>query len=233
MKLEIDPEFEALIPALTEEETADLAASLKRDGCRDAIVVWKGIVVDGHNRYRICTENKIPFKTWELRIGERANVIQWMIRNQFGRRNLTAYARSTLALRLEETLKDRAKANQSAGGRNKSASELLTNSAEAVHIRKAVAQEAKVSEDTIAKVKVIEAKADEETKAALRDGTESVNSAYKKVTGKVPESCGDKVVDRARARIPELIRNLKFQFGNLGIGGKYDSVLDQMLEDAR
>ena len=230
MKLEIDPEFEALIPALTAEETADLTASLKRDGCRDAIVVWKGFVVDGHNRYRICTENKIAFKTWELKIGERANVIQWMIRNQFSRRNLTPYTRSILALRLEESIKDRAKANQvAAGGDKRPSGALLTNDTKALNTRKEVAQEAKVSEGTIAKVKKIEELADDELKSSLASGETKIDAAYKKVTGQV----NDSVEDRARKAVTDLVRKLKFQLGNAGLGGRFEKALDQIAEAVR
>lgn len=52
--LTIDPEFSALGPKLTIEEENFLFASLERDGCRDAIVVWannEDIILDGHNRY--------------------------------------------------------------------------------------------------------------------------------------------------------------------------------------
>ena len=241
MKLEIDPEFEALIPALTEEETADLTASLKRDGCRDAIVVWKGFVVDGHNRYRICTENKIPFKTWEIPLGERSNVKEWMIRNQLSRRNLNAYQRSLLALGLEEIYKERAKQNQrDAGGdkrsqayRESKESKKCVEDVKAVDSRIASSKAMNVSTKTIGMVKVIEAKADDDLKKSIKNGIETVAGAYKRVTGKVPESSGDKAVDRARVRVPELIRNLKLQLGNLGLGGRFDEPLDQIVEAAR
>lgn len=238
MKLEIDLEFEALIPALTEEETADLTASLKRDGCRDAIVVWKGFVVDGHNRYRICTESKIAFKTVELKIGERANVIEWMILNQLSRRNLTAYARSMLAIKLEESYKDRAKQNQIASGgdrksQNANENRFLTESAEPIEARRLAAKKIKVSPGSVAKVKAIEDRASEDLKTALRTGGETIASAYKKLTGKEPVTTGDKAVDRARVRVPELVRNLKLQLGNLGLGGRFDEPLDQIVEAAR
>ena len=63
MELKIDPEFKCLIPDLTPEEYAGLERSLKEEGCRDAIVTWEDIILDGHNRYRICQENDIKFKS--------------------------------------------------------------------------------------------------------------------------------------------------------------------------
>jgi DNA modification methylase/ParB-like chromosome segregation protein Spo0J len=91
MTLIIDPEFAALIPPLQADEYEQLKASLLADGCRDALVVWKGngILVDGHNRYKICSENRIAFNTVEREFTDRDAVADWMIDNQLARRNLT------------------------------------------------------------------------------------------------------------------------------------------------
>lgn len=89
--IRVDAEFRDLIDSLTDEERAQLLANLMREGCRDPIVLWKGerIVVDGHNRIDICTEHEIPFETVELEFANRAAVIDWITRNQLGRRNLS------------------------------------------------------------------------------------------------------------------------------------------------
>ena len=60
--LKIDPEFKALIPPLTPDERAGLEASILTEGCRDALIVWGDILIDGHNRYEICTKHNIPYK---------------------------------------------------------------------------------------------------------------------------------------------------------------------------
>ena len=59
----IDNEFRSLIPPLTDEEYEGLKASILAEGCRDALVLWGDTLIDGHNRYQICTEYGIPFKT--------------------------------------------------------------------------------------------------------------------------------------------------------------------------
>lgn len=53
----IDKEFENLLPPLSEEDYKGLEESIKADGCRDPLVVWGDTLVDGHNRYKICTQN--------------------------------------------------------------------------------------------------------------------------------------------------------------------------------
>ena len=89
MQLIVDPEFKAFIPPLKPEERERLRASLLAEGCRDPIIVWRGIVVDGHNRYEICTEHDIPFATQPLDLPDRQAVLAWMFQHQIGRRNLS------------------------------------------------------------------------------------------------------------------------------------------------
>ena len=64
--LNIDQEFRALIRPLTQKEYNQLEKNLIRDGCIDPIITWDGFIIDGHNRYSICTQNKIPFSVMEM-----------------------------------------------------------------------------------------------------------------------------------------------------------------------
>lgn len=59
--LNIDPEFKDLIPPLTTEELEMLEESIVANGCESPLIVWNGIIVDGHNRYAICHKRGIPF----------------------------------------------------------------------------------------------------------------------------------------------------------------------------
>ena len=63
IELTIDQEFRDLIRPLMKNEYRHLEAALLADGCQEPITVWKGIIVDGHNRYEICTRLNIPFRT--------------------------------------------------------------------------------------------------------------------------------------------------------------------------
>jgi hypothetical protein len=113
----IDPEFRSLIPPLTKEELEQLEQNLIKDGCRDALIVWNDILLDGHNRYEICSEHNITYRTEEKHFRNRDEAKEWIIRNQFGRRNLSAFDRSKLALRLKELIQAKAKEKQrDAGG---------------------------------------------------------------------------------------------------------------------
>lgn len=84
-----DPEFSRFVPPLAPKELELLKESILREGCRDAIVTWNGVILDGHNRYAICTEYDIPFRTEEILLETRDEAISWICANQMGRRNIT------------------------------------------------------------------------------------------------------------------------------------------------
>ena len=87
--LRIDDEFRTIIPPLTKEEYANLEESLRHEGCRDAILVWDDVIVDGHNRYEICRKWNIPYRVIRLKFTSREAAISWICLNQLSRRNLT------------------------------------------------------------------------------------------------------------------------------------------------
>lgn len=67
----IDKEFKSLIPPLGAEELSQLRENIKRDGCRDSLVVWDGLLLDGHNRLEICERHAIPYNTIEIDLDDR------------------------------------------------------------------------------------------------------------------------------------------------------------------
>ncbi len=98
--IKILPELKNLIPPLTEEEFEQLRLNILAEGCKDTLVVAKldneYILVDGHNRYKICAENKVFFKV-ELKDFQNIDAIkEWMVLNQLGKRNLTDLQKSYL-----------------------------------------------------------------------------------------------------------------------------------------
>ena len=171
----IKDEFKKLIPPLAIEEFNQLEKNIIADGCRDPLLTWNGILIDGHNRYEICTKHGLKFSVVEKDFTNENHAKEWMINNQFGRRNLSNYQRSVLALELESVFSDRAKEQQ--GLRN----DIIQISEESKPIVaiKEVAKIANVSHDTIAKVKKIQSTATPEVKAQLNNGEISINEAYK------------------------------------------------------
>jgi hypothetical protein len=58
----VDQEFAALIAPLSSDEYQQLEANLIAHGCRDALVVWRGLLLDGHNRLQICNRHGIAYE---------------------------------------------------------------------------------------------------------------------------------------------------------------------------
>jgi len=85
----IDEQFKFLLPALDEETYRLLEENILEHGCIHPLILWQGILIDGYNRYKICTEHNIPFSTIEMEFESREEVVIWIIETQIGRRNLT------------------------------------------------------------------------------------------------------------------------------------------------
>ena len=182
--LEIKEEFKKLIPPLTSEEFNQLEQNCLAEGIREAILTWNGFIIDGHNRYEIATKWNLDYQTKSKHFKDENEVKEWMILNQFGRRNINGYVRSKLALELEEVFKEKAKENLKASGENfGKGTQISANpiKIKPIETRKELAKVANVSHDTIAKVKVIEAKAPEEVKEKLSTGEVSINQVYQEI----------------------------------------------------
>lgn len=110
--MKVDEEFKALIKPLEPSERAGLEASIVAEGCRDPIVVWDGIIVDGHNRYEICTANGVEFKTTPIEFADRREARIWIRNNQLHRRNLSDGWRAEYALQNKAELEAVAKETQ-------------------------------------------------------------------------------------------------------------------------
>ena len=91
MNLRIDPEFESRIPPLTVDEFQQLEENILADGVIiNPIIVWDGVIIDGHNRFRIVEKHPhITFTTCEREFDDRHDALAWICKNQLGRRNLT------------------------------------------------------------------------------------------------------------------------------------------------
>jgi len=174
--MEILQQFKELIPPLSKEEYKQLEANCLDEGIREPILTWNSYIIDGHNRYNIAQKWNLEFKTESKNFQGEDEVKEWMILNQFGRRNLSNYQRSVLALQLEEVFKQKAKNKQ--GTRNDLTS---SKSLEEVRTHKELEKVAQVSHETVRKVKKIQEKAPEEIKAKLATGEVSINAAYKEI----------------------------------------------------
>ena len=89
-QLKIDPEFEKVIPPISLAEFVQLEENILTEGqILTPIAVWNGVIVDGHNRFKILQKYPhIPYTIKEMNFENRYEVIVWMCNQQLGRRNL-------------------------------------------------------------------------------------------------------------------------------------------------
>ena len=167
--LTVNDKFERLCPPLRDAEREVLEGSILANGCETPLIVWKGkgIIVDGHNRYRICQEHQIPFSYIETEFESVADAQKWIIRNQLARRNVPDYVRCELVLPFEEELKAQAKKRQIRKPQQ-SVKENFPEQKVGSQSRDELGKLAGVSGKTMMKAKKIAQDADEETKEKLR-----------------------------------------------------------------
>jgi len=189
MNITINNELLQYIDPLTANEYAALERSLLAEGCRDALVLWGEVLVDGHNRYEICRKHDIAFQTVQHTSFQSIDdVMLWMIDNQLGRRSVTDFQRGVLALRKRDILAARVRAEMDAAIEAKqgagqsqetsasSGSETSIPSA-AIKSREDIARAAGISSNTIGQIEKIRKTAAPELVEAVRVGAISINAA--------------------------------------------------------
>ena len=184
-------DLKSYIEPLTPDEHDALERSLLAEGCRDALVLWGDVLVDGHNRYGLCRKHGLPFNTVQNpRFQSIEDVHLWMIDQHLGRRSVSDYQRGVLALRKKEIVAARESAAKAAkkdahlraevlgqaepdpiGGEPVAAAEPPIKS------REEVAKAARLSPTQVTMIEKIQKQAAPELVAAVRAGTISLNAA--------------------------------------------------------
>ena len=188
MNIVVNPDLQAYIDPLTPEEYAALERSILAEGCRDALVLWGEVLVDGHNRYGICQKHGIPFQTVQnTRFTSMEDVHLWMIEQHLGRRSVSDFQRGVLALRQREIVAARreralaqapADAPDAAPGTDATTPDGVTSTApEPLPSREAIAKAARISSTQVKLIETIQKQAAPEVVAAVRSGTLSINAA--------------------------------------------------------
>jgi hypothetical protein len=194
MNITVNEELLAYIDPLTPDEHQALERSLLAEGCRDALVLWGDVLVDGHNRYGICTKHGIPFNTVQnARFTSLADVHLWMIDQHLGRRSVSDFQRGVLALRKKDILAAREPAapdvsaapadgsppwdEGDAPDTSAAPTAVAAPAPESGLTREAMAKAARVSSNTISQIEKIQKSAAPELVAAVKSGTISINAA--------------------------------------------------------
>jgi hypothetical protein len=196
MQIQIDEQFRTEIDPLTREERVALECSILEFGCRDALVVWGDTLVDGHNRYEICTEYDVPYRIVHMDFESRDHALLWINNNQDARRNQTPAQRIDRQLRKKEilerigrALKSEAVTRRHEENRSEELSmfdKSIDEDSEASEVeeviphntRAQIAEAAGVSTGTIAMAEIAKRDAPEVWQMA-KEGKASINESYK------------------------------------------------------
>lgn len=206
MKITVNPGLKAYIDPLTPDEHLALERSILAEGCRDALVLWGDLLVDGHNRYGICQKHGLPFQTVQnTRFQSMEDVHLWMIDQHLGRRSVSDFQRGVLALRKRDIL----------AARQASVHEETDTAAEkpALKSRSDIAKAARLSSSQVLQIEKIQKQAAPELVAAVKAGDISINAAAAVATLPVQEQAsaalGGKVeLKQAAKRVRESARTL-------------------------
>jgi len=255
--VEIDSEFQALIPAMQPDERLQLEANIVADGCRDPLVVWfkpapqpgehkcyaydeskcnlrigdgvwtcehcehnpallEYVLVDGHNRYEICTRLGIEFDTVEMEFQSRDDAVLWICKNQFGRRNLTDYQRGVLALRMKPIVEAQAKAQQ---GARTDISPKSDESTKPIRTDDVVAGLANIGRNTLRKIEKLEIAAEPEVKRLAAAGAVSINLAtqFAELPQEVQQAAIASVLENSEP-VKEVMREAVKNYRAIGAG---------------
>ena len=192
MNIVVNEELKAYIDPLTPEEYESLERSILAEGCRDALVLWGDVLVDGHNRYGICQKHGLPFQTVQnTRFKSIDDVHLWMIDQHLGRRSISDFLRGVLALRKKDIVDQQ---------RSRTAAETVVTPTDPndppfdvdqpaddatpalppqapLSSREAIARAARLSSSQVGMIEKIQKQAAPELVAAVKSGVISINTA--------------------------------------------------------
>jgi len=190
MDIIVNEELKAYIDPLTPEEHAALERSILNEGCRDALVLWGDVLVDGHNRYGICRKHGLPFNTVQSALFKSMDDVHlWMIDQHLGRRSVSDFQRGVLALRKREILAARqqlaladalsAEPAPQATSESTVTSTPITDApvTPAFKSREDLAKAARLSSSQVVMIEKIQKQAAPELVAAVKSGVISINAA--------------------------------------------------------
>jgi len=144
---------------------------------REPILVTRDrTIVDGYARWKLAQQQgRITLPCAEYNLTE-AEALRWLIQHHRPSCGLNAFSRVLLALDLEPSLREKARANQRAGGQSKGSSSLTK--AERVDVRSVIADVAGVSVGNVSKVTQLLRSAIPELVQALRRAEISIHRAW-------------------------------------------------------
>ena len=179
------PEMAELLPPLTGEQLAALEADILKNGCYSPVIVNEDmVVIDGHNRQRLCEQHDLPYQMAVFSSETMLEAKQWALDTQKGRRNLDKWELGKIALRLKPDIEARARENMSAGGGDQKSEDAKSGCANSqnpispVNTTKELADAVGIGHQTMSRIVQIDEHAPAAVKDALDSGDLSINQGY-------------------------------------------------------
>ena len=187
MNITVIEELKAYIDPLTPDEHAALERSILTEGCRDALVLWGDVLVDGHNRFGICQKHGLSFHTVQNPYFQSMEDVHlWMIDQHLGRRSVSDFQRGVLALRKREILAARRRkthADTTSGDESETVEfhhafpSVALPATNPLKSRADIAKAARLSNSQVVHIEKIQKQAAPELLAAVKSGVVSLNAA--------------------------------------------------------
>lgn len=205
MDIVVKDDLKAYIDPLTPDEYASLERSILAEGCRDALVVWGDLLIDGHNRYSICQKHGLPFSTVQAQQFQTIEDVHlWMIDQHLGRRSISDFQRGVLALRKRDILETRLRTARAGAGTGPAAPDeappfdtddesstaqgeasaghrpdatLVAADLQAIKSREALAKAARISSTQVRMIETIQSQAAPEIVEAVKAGDITLSTA--------------------------------------------------------
>ena len=171
------PEMEQLLPPLSEEQFSSLENDILENGCYTPIIVNEDmVIVDGHNRFRVCEKHGLPYRMLVFSFTDLLEAKQWALDTQKGRRNLDKWELGQIALKLKPEIEARARTNQG------SRTDLSVNSPKSytpTDTRKEMAQAVGIGEQAMGRIAQLTENAPQSLKDALENKELSINRGWR------------------------------------------------------
>ena len=171
------PEMEQLLPPLSGEQFSSLESDILENGCYAPIIVnGDMVVIDGHNRLRVCEKHGLPFKMLVFSFADLLEAKQWALDTQKGRRNLDKWELGQIVLKLKPETEARARTNQG------SRTDLSVNSSKSytpTDTRKEMAQAVGIGEQAMGRIAQLAENTPQLLKDALENKEMSINRGWR------------------------------------------------------
>jgi N6-adenosine-specific RNA methylase IME4 len=197
--------------------------------CGYGVAPWPDtILIDGHNRFAICSKHGLEFETVQMELESRAHVRIWMRDNQGGRRNLSAAWKIDLELGNKVDLLEIGKAKRVESLKQNAAvlSQNDTTVSLPVSTRAEIAKSAGVSTGQVGMAEQVKKKAPELWEKA-KAGDIGISTAYQQVKRAEKEQKREERREENRAKVaeattPEAIAESGAKFATIMIDPPWD-----------